>query len=97
VLIPIEVFKHTLIFTLPESAVPLIVQEVCVFGTVSNSTVSHSLSYIATDPPIAGRVNISVCLNTSIGINTTAGASDPNGDPVTYSYGLMTGPGAADW
>ena len=46
-------------------------------------------------PPVASPVIASVCYKASIGINVASGTTDPHGNPMTYSYGTITGPGSA--
>jgi gliding motility-associated-like protein len=46
--------------------------------------------------PRALDVNVAVCKNTPIGVNVAAAAGDPNGNPVTFSYGTVTGPTSAN-
>ncbi len=46
----------------------------------------------ANRPPHTVKVNATVCDSTSIGINVSAGSSDPDGDPLHFSYGPVNGP-----
>ncbi len=62
-----------------------------IFSTCDTGTVTIEV-LPANHAPIALKVNVTVCHNTSIGINTAASASDPDGDPLTFSYGTVSGP-----
>ena len=42
--------------------------------------------------PRTSRVSVTVCENTSIGINVAAGAADPEGSPLSFTYGNATKP-----
>jgi gliding motility-associated-like protein len=43
------------------------------------------------DAPVITDVNTTVTAGTTVPVNVAAGASDPNGDPLTYTYGTPTG------
>jgi gliding motility-associated-like protein len=43
-------------------------------------------------PPIAQLINLSTCINTSVGVNVASATTDPHGNPLTYSYGTVIGP-----
>ncbi|MFN8285574.1 MAG: Ig-like domain-containing protein [Chitinophagales bacterium] len=43
-------------------------------------------------PPHTVKVNATVCDSTYKGINVSSGATDPDGDPLLFSYGPITGP-----
>jgi gliding motility-associated-like protein len=42
------------------------------------------------NPPIALKVGVIVCANTPVGINVGASATDPDGNPLTFSYGAVS-------
>ena len=44
--------------------------------------------------PLAFPITASACYTEAIGVNVAAATVDPLGDPLTYSYGTVTGPGA---
>ena len=43
------------------------------------------------DAPVTSDINTTVAAGTSVPLNVAAGTSDPDGDPLTYSYGSPTG------
>jgi gliding motility-associated-like protein len=48
----------------------------------------------ANDAPLAGTVNVATAMNTPVGVNVGASCSDPENDPLTYTYtttGLPSG------
>ncbi len=47
--------------------------------------------------PIAEKINVTVCNSTSIGINVSSAVVDPDGDPLSFSYGSVTGPVGSTW
>ena len=48
-------------------------------------------------PPIALRETVYTCISTPIGINVSDATSDPEGNPLTYTYGQVNGPGNGNW
>ena len=49
------------------------------------------------NPPVAQTINVIACKSTAIGVNVAASTTDPDGDPMNYTYGTVTGPGVGTW
>jgi gliding motility-associated-like protein len=59
-------------------------------GACDTSTITVVVLPI-NNAPVAQKINVIVCENTSIGINVGAACSDPDGDLLTFTYGPVLG------
>ena len=48
-------------------------------------------------PPLAYRINVTECNLAPVGVNVASATVDPNGNPMTYAYGAISGPSGATW
>ena len=69
---------------------------VCDTAGLCDTGTIHIIVIPGNQPPLAGRIVTSTCMNTAIGINVASATSDPLGDPMTYSYGTPQGPEGAN-
>jgi gliding motility-associated-like protein len=49
------------------------------------------------EPPVASDIYTTTPINTPVGVNVATSTTDPNGDPLTYSYPSGNGPSNGTW
>ncbi|MFN8309530.1 MAG: Ig-like domain-containing protein [Chitinophagales bacterium] len=49
------------------------------------------------EPPVATNIYVNTMENQPVGVNVASGATDPNGDPLTFSYPSGSGPLNGTW
>ncbi len=65
----------------------------CTASGVCDTTYINIIVTPVNDAPTTNDVNVVTSINTSIGVNVGAGTSDPENNPLTYSFGSATNGG----
>ncbi len=85
---PGYVGKDTLIYQICDKGMPVTCDTAIVIITVTPPM---------NNPPVADTLRYTTPLNTPVAVNVGSATSDPDGNPLTYSYGTSSNPSAGTW